>query len=331
MKNIKKIIQEKIGYTFNNQQLLKQAFTRKTYSEENGGENNECLEFVGDKALDTVVIIALLKRFSKTNEDGSFHTDYNEGQFTDIKRDLVEKKALSKSMDKLGFNQYLLMGKGDIAQNIQEQASVKEDLFEAIIGAVAIDSNWNYDALYKVADNMINFDEYFSTKELNDFNYIGWVNNYVQQTTMFPPVVTNEWNEELKKFVCAVIVPLNGENKLFRGLGDSKKKSAYEAAKQAYEEIQTNMPKTNPILEFIGEPNLQDSISQVNMLVSKKVITLPKEGEQHSYNKDGVDLWNMFLYADGKTYANMSVGKKNDARRQNYYEYLIDLIDKYNK
>ena len=41
-------IQSQIGYYFNNLDLLQQAFTRRSYSEENGGENNEVLEFIGD-------------------------------------------------------------------------------------------------------------------------------------------------------------------------------------------------------------------------------------------------------------------------------------------
>ena len=45
-------IQSQIGYTFNNLDLLQQAFTRRSYSEENGGENNEVLELIGDKVLD---------------------------------------------------------------------------------------------------------------------------------------------------------------------------------------------------------------------------------------------------------------------------------------
>ena len=151
------LIERKIGYEFSNKKLLEQAFTRKTWTQENGGENNESLEFIGDKVLDVVVIIAMLKRFSSIKEDGTFHTKYNEGKFTEIKRDLVEKKALSKSMDKLCLNQYLIMGKGDVSQNIQEQSSIKEDLFEAIIGAVAIDCNWNYSILYDVVDKMIGF------------------------------------------------------------------------------------------------------------------------------------------------------------------------------
>ena len=51
-----KFIQGQIGYTFKNQELLVQAFIRRSYSMENGGQDNEVLEFIGDKALDFVVV-----------------------------------------------------------------------------------------------------------------------------------------------------------------------------------------------------------------------------------------------------------------------------------
>ena len=58
-----KFIQDQIGYTFKNQELLVQAFTRRSYSMENGGQDNEVLEFIGDKALDFVVVKQLSEEF----------------------------------------------------------------------------------------------------------------------------------------------------------------------------------------------------------------------------------------------------------------------------
>lgn len=54
--NDMQFIQDQIGYRFKNLDLLRQAFVRRSYSEENGGENNEVLEFIGDKVLDFVIV-----------------------------------------------------------------------------------------------------------------------------------------------------------------------------------------------------------------------------------------------------------------------------------
>lgn len=110
-------IEQTIGYTFENKDLLQQAFVRKSYSEEHGGQNNEVLEFIGDKALDFAVVRIMMEQFGIITEDKEwsefklrnpkhFQTRYGEGKFTDIKQDLVKKQALSKAMDSLGFQNY---------------------------------------------------------------------------------------------------------------------------------------------------------------------------------------------------------------------------------
>ena len=116
-----KTIEKNIDYEFNNKHLLQQAFVRRSYSQENGGENNEVLEFIGDKALDIIVVKELMKRFGTiTNgEYNEFKAKYQEGKLTEIKKDLVEKKMLAKCIDRLGFNQFLIVGKGDAKLNVK--------------------------------------------------------------------------------------------------------------------------------------------------------------------------------------------------------------------
>lgn len=67
-------IQDMIGYEFNNQELLEQAFTRRSYSMENGGEDNEVLEFIGDAALNMVVVKILSEEFGYFNQREQRHT-----------------------------------------------------------------------------------------------------------------------------------------------------------------------------------------------------------------------------------------------------------------
>lgn len=185
-------IQNTIGYKFANGDLLQQAFIRRSYSEENGGQNNEVLEFIGDKALDLAVIRVMMEKFGQFTDDKEwsefklrnpkyFQTRLKEGNFTDIKKDLVEKKALAKSMNDLGFQTQLLMGKGDVLNDVQEQDSVKEDLFESIVGAVALDSNWDMDAITGVVERMIDFDAYFNNEEDENQNYVGLIQTWFQK------------------------------------------------------------------------------------------------------------------------------------------------------
>ena len=103
------VVQNQIGYEFKNQKLLKQAFVRKSYSEENGGENNEVLEFVSDTVLSASVMRYLTTKYGNDlhiqekipagfrvpQEPEEFHSEKTEGELTRIKQKLVEKKTLA--------------------------------------------------------------------------------------------------------------------------------------------------------------------------------------------------------------------------------------------
>ena len=84
-------VQRQISYWFDEPELLFQAFTRRSYSQENGGANNEVLEFVGDRVLDFYVTKILMDRYGDRNDDGEFitHKFKTEGSLTNIKKKLV--------------------------------------------------------------------------------------------------------------------------------------------------------------------------------------------------------------------------------------------------
>ena len=123
------MIQEQIGYSFENTDLLQQAFVRRSYSKENGGEDNEVLEFIGDKALDLIVVKILAETYGSYadeyddfnwNEDfNEFVSEYSEGKLTEIKKKMVCREMLAKRIRSFGFQYELIMGKSDENQNIQ--------------------------------------------------------------------------------------------------------------------------------------------------------------------------------------------------------------------
>ena len=123
-------IAKQLEYDFDDIRILRQAFTRKSYSEEHNGEHhNEVLEFYGDKALEFVVMKKLSEYYGNTTQKGKYASEKTEGQLTEIKKKLVCKKMLAHHIDTFGFADYILMGKGDIVQSAQNQDSIKEDLF----------------------------------------------------------------------------------------------------------------------------------------------------------------------------------------------------------
>lgn len=176
MQNLKeniKGVQKKIGYYFENIDLLYQAFKRSSYSAQYGGENNEVLEFIGDKVLDFYVVKAISDRFGFTKSQSEYYDeeydndDYciiankNESDFTELKKNIVSNENLSKIIDRLGLAKYMYLGDSDLDNNVVLQTKVKADLFEAILGAVAIDSDWNPDELQNVVEFMLDIEKNF--------------------------------------------------------------------------------------------------------------------------------------------------------------------------
>ena len=165
-------VQNKISYYFQNVDLLYQAFTRSSYSTQFGGENNEVLEFIGDRVLDFYVVKVIADRFGFTKSQSDYYDENedndeyciiahkNESDFTELKKEIVSNKTLAKRIDKLGFAKYLFMGDSDIDNHVERQEKVKADLFEAILGAIAIDSDWNPDKLQKSVEFMLNIDDF---------------------------------------------------------------------------------------------------------------------------------------------------------------------------
>ncbi len=344
-------IEQTIGYTFENKDLLQQAFVRKSYSEEHGGQNNEVLEFIGDKALDFAVVRIMMEQFGIITEDKEwsefklrnpkhFQTRYGEGKFTDIKQDLVKKQALSKAMDSLGFQNYLIMGQGDTKQNRQDSLSVKEDLFEAIVGAVALDCGWDMDTITRVVESMIDFDSYFENDLENSQNNVALVQEWFQKNEGRLPQYqylnaaentigesfngAHENGEGLYK--CQLIF----EREYFNGYGNNNAEAREKCAECFYDWLEENGYIVDPILEAVGEPDENQSIRQLNELYQKKLISKPIYTFKQGYDDNRSAVWRCecLVEENGRSFYNYSNSKK-EAQRMSAYESLLDLIGMY--
>lgn len=165
-KNIPEI-ENKIGYTFKDKSLITQAFTRSSFCNEHRSGlkkeyiSNEVLEFFGDSVLSTSIVSMMLRDKTERYEHG-IYTKLNEGDFSNIRSKLSDKRNLSQSMQALGLQKYLRMGEGDSKLGIENEPSVMEDLFESIIGAVYIDCGMDIACVIKVVSGMLDVSTYFS-------------------------------------------------------------------------------------------------------------------------------------------------------------------------
>ena len=164
-------IEAVIEYTFKDKSLLRQAFTRASYTNEHHGrggvriQSNEVLEFFGDGILSAAIISFMIRDFSERYAYG-LKTELEEGDFTNLKSKLSDKKNLSRCMRGLGLQKYLLMGEGDEKLGIENQPSVMEDLFESIIAAIYIDCGMNMQTVMRSVSVMLDVDSYISSQSV---------------------------------------------------------------------------------------------------------------------------------------------------------------------
>ena len=326
-------IQNTIGYKFDNLDLLQQAFIRRSFSAEHGGQNNEVLEFIGDKALDLAVIRLMMEKFGVITEERAyqefrlrnpkyFQTKLDEGKFTNIKKDLVEKSALADRMDQLGFHKFLIMGNGDIKENNQDTESVKEDLFEAIVGAVAIDCNWNMDTITDVVETMIDIESYFENYDDTDDNYVGELQEWMQQNDLVLPNYKYEENDD--SFVC--FLNIEGINE-FTGKGSSKAQARRKCAANAYNYLKDNNYISNEYIEAVGDAESEQALRQLNELKQKGLISEPDWEEELSYDKNGNPIWTVRVtIPEIEYYFEKKNSSKKEAKRLCAYDLLCELM-----
>jgi dsRNA-specific ribonuclease len=139
-------LQERIGYTFKNIILLKQALTRQSAIEERKQSreigSNQRLEFLGDKVLNLAVSQLIFQ----------FHPDWPEGKLTtETARFVNNKGPLSTIAQQWHLGKYLIIGRGEELNKIREDHKALSDAVEAILGAIFEDS----DADYKLIKQLI--------------------------------------------------------------------------------------------------------------------------------------------------------------------------------
>lgn len=130
-----KVLEEKIGYTFNNFSLLKQAMIHSSYANEKHLPKYECnerLEFLGDAVLELVASEFLVYENRKMPE----------GELTKTRASIVCEPALAFCAKELELGAYLLLGKGEDATGGRKRNSVTSDALEALIGAIYMDGGF---------------------------------------------------------------------------------------------------------------------------------------------------------------------------------------------
>ena len=121
------LCEDVLGYTFRNPVFLRSALTHASGADHRLA-SNERLEFLGDAILGAIVCELLYLKFP----------EYLEGELTRIKSVVVSRRTCAKISERLGFEEFLILGKGMGTQD-QTPSSVLADVFESLVGAIYLD------------------------------------------------------------------------------------------------------------------------------------------------------------------------------------------------
>lgn len=129
-------LEQQLHIAFKNKDLLTQAFLHRSYLNENTGINlphNERVEFLGDAVLELVVTDYLYRTYPEKPE----------GELTAYRASLVNTNTISDAAKKLGFEDFLLLSKGETKDTGKARAYILANIFEAFTGALYLDQGYD--------------------------------------------------------------------------------------------------------------------------------------------------------------------------------------------
>jgi ribonuclease-3 len=218
------VFEKSINITFKDTELLKQAFTHRSYLNEHKGskmEHNERLEFLGDAVLELVVTDFLYKKFPKKSE----------GELTAYRSALVNSTTLATVAEKLNMNSFLLLSKGESKDTGRARQFILANTFESVLGSIYLDQGYAVSEKF-VAENLFPMlDEILHTKSFIDAK--SQFQEKAQEKVGITPsykLVKETGPDHGKVFTVGVYI--DGEM-IATGDGKSKQDAEQEAAKKA--------------------------------------------------------------------------------------------------
>lgn len=215
------LLQKRIGYTFNNEKLLKRALTHSSYMNEqkiNRTGDYERLEFLGDAVLELVSSEFLYRE----------HTEVPEGELTKMRASMVCEPSLAFCARDIELGQFILLGKGEENTGGRNRDSIISDVMEAVTGAIYLDGGFEPAKAFiyrfilsDLEDKQLFYDSKSNLQELiqgklkKDFHY---------------ELLEESGPEHDKTFVVEVFME---QISLGKGTGRTKKAAEQQAAYQA--------------------------------------------------------------------------------------------------
>lgn len=215
-------LQKKIGLTFKDSNLLKQALTHRSYLNEHPDSawgHNERLEFLGDAVLEIVITEYLFINF----------TDVDEGVLTNWRASLVNAKMLHVVAEELGLEDYLYLSRGEAKdKNKKSRHYILANAVEAVIGAIYLDQG-----IAPAQDFILKFIVTKLDEILKSESYLDPKSRFqekaqeLQGLTPHYEILSESGPDHAKTFVVGLYL---GADLIAQGQGSSKQEAQVDAA-----------------------------------------------------------------------------------------------------
>ena len=216
-------LEQRLKYKFRNTLLLAEALTHPSIGHETQRHHfdNQRLEFLGDAVLQLIFTEWLFDHFPK----------FSEGQLTKMRSGLVSRDGLKMHAERLALGQHLMMGRGEESSGGRERSSALADSYEALIGAIYLDSDYvtvRRIVLTEAREDIDNLE--VDPPDQNPKGQLQEVLQAISPVSPVYPILSADGPEHLKDFVAQVT--WNGIE-LGEGKGRSKKDAETAAARDA--------------------------------------------------------------------------------------------------
>lgn len=216
--------EKRTGVTFKNQELLKQAFTHRSYLNEHPAQkiaHNERLEFLGDAVLELVVTTYLFERFPEKQE----------GELTAFRAALVNTNTIGDVALGLGFSELLLLSRGEAKDTGKARQYILANTYEAVIGALFLDQSYREAAQFIERTLLPRLPDILANGLWQDAK--SHVQEKAQEVLSVTPVyrvLEESGPDHDKHFIVGVFL---GDEEAGKGDGKSKQEAEQNAARDA--------------------------------------------------------------------------------------------------
>ena len=221
---------EKLGYDFENIDLLVTALTHRSYLNEHkksASEHNERLEFLGDAVLELVTTDFLFSNYDKP-----------EGILTAWRSALVRTESIGAAGERLGYEKLIRMSRGEKQGSARARQQILANAFEATTGAIYLDKGYEAAKKY-ITDNILStLPQILEEESWRDpKSYLQEISQARDGFTQIYKVLKEEGQDHDKNFTLGVLV---GDKKMGEGEGPSKQTAQQEAAREAIRKYKNN-------------------------------------------------------------------------------------------